>query len=72
MGEVVRRKYPDRPYPPVTEDAPYVNFPYSEIIQYDTRLESELLGGRWRTFDDAILSCAEDLIKKEAYGWDKE
>ncbi|KAJ3551297.1 hypothetical protein NM688_g4785 [Phlebia brevispora] len=71
MGDIVRSAYPDRPYPPVSKDAPYVNYPGAEEIQFDTDLEVELLGGKWRTLEDAVLSCARDLIEKEGRGWDK-
>ena len=70
MGDIVKKAYPGRPYPPVKEDTPYVNFPGAEFARYDTRLEEELLGGKWRTLEDAVLTCATDLIEKEGRGWD--
>lgn len=70
--EIVRKKFPGRPYPPVKEDAPTMNYPGADVIEFDTALEKELLGGNWRPLEDAVLSCASDLIEKEMKGWDKE
>ncbi|THH10553.1 hypothetical protein EW146_g8338 [Bondarzewia mesenterica] len=70
-AKILQKVYPDRPYPPETADAPCMNYPGADVIRFDTSLEEELLGGKWRTLDDAVLSCARDLIKKEEDGWDK-
>lgn len=72
MGDIVRKVWPNRPYLPIRDDAPYVNYPGAEVARFDTALEEELLGGHWRTLEDAVLSCAKDLIEKENHGWDEE
>ena len=70
-ADILRKEFPDRPYPPPMQDALTVNFPGAEATEYDTELEKELLGGSWRSVDDAVLTCGRDLIAKEAIGWDK-
>ena len=69
--EILRNVYPDRPYPPVKADAPCMNYPGAEVIKFDTVLEEELLGGKWRSLEETVLSCAHDLLEKEKKGWDK-
>ncbi|KAI0315465.1 hypothetical protein OF83DRAFT_1164781 [Amylostereum chailletii] len=69
-AEIVRKEFPDRPFPPSKADAPTMNYPGADVIEFDTALERELLGGKWRSLEDAVLSCACDLIVKEK-GWDK-
>ncbi|KAG7094604.1 hypothetical protein E1B28_005428 [Marasmius oreades] len=71
VADIMRTKFPDRPYPPSKEDAPRMIYPGAEVIKFDTALEEELLGGSWRSLEDAVLTCAEDLIEKEEHGWDK-
>ncbi|KAK1234319.1 methylglyoxal reductase (NADPH-dependent) gre2 [Marasmius sp. AFHP31] len=71
VADILRKKYPDRPYPPANEDAPRMNYLGAEVIKFDTALEEELLGGKWRTLEDAVLDCAKDLLEKETRGWDK-
>ncbi|KAK7061082.1 hypothetical protein VNI00_000817 [Paramarasmius palmivorus] len=71
VAEIMRSKYPDRPYPPSKEDAPRMMYPGAEVIKFDTALEEELLGGSWRSLEDAVLACAKDLVEKEERGWDK-
>ncbi|KAJ8094416.1 hypothetical protein PM082_010850 [Marasmius tenuissimus] len=50
--------------------APRRNYPGAEIIKVNLTLE-ELLGGKWRTLEDAVLKCAKDLLEKETRRWDK-
>ena len=38
---IVRAKYPGRPYPPVQADAPTMNYPGADVIEFDTALERE-------------------------------
>ncbi|KAL0067215.1 Glycine-rich RNA-binding protein 2, mitochondrial [Marasmius tenuissimus] len=71
VADIMRKKYPDRPYPPASEDAPRMNYPGADVIKFDTALEEELLGGKWRTLEQATLDCAKDLLEKEKRGWDK-
>jgi hypothetical protein len=71
VADILREKYPDRPYPPSNEDAPRMIYPGAEVIQFDTALEEELLGGSWRSLRDTALECAHDLLEKESRGWDK-
>ena len=70
-AEILRNEFPERPYPPVKLDAPTMNYPGADVIEFDTALERELLGGKWRPLEDAVLSCGRDLVAKEAKGWDK-
>lgn len=71
MGKIMQKKYPNRYYPPVSEDAPAMKFYGMDALVYDTALEEELLGGKWRSLEEAVLSCGRDLIEKEKKGWDK-
>ncbi|KAK1227159.1 hypothetical protein PQX77_009793 [Marasmius sp. AFHP31] len=71
VADILRKKYPDRPYPPANKDAPRMNYPGAEVIKFDTALEEELLGGKWHTLEDAALDCAKDLLEKEKRGWDQ-
>lgn len=70
-ADIVRKEFPDRPFPPVKADAPTMNYPGADVIEFDTALEKELLGGEWRPLEDAVLTCSRDLIAKESMGWDK-
>lgn len=72
IAEILKKTFPERAYPPVRDDALCMQYHGAEVIRFDTRLEEELLGGRWRTVEDAVVSCARDLIEKESRGWDKE
>ncbi|TCD62913.1 hypothetical protein EIP91_006240 [Steccherinum ochraceum] len=71
VAEILRNVWPERHYPPAQEDAPTVRFPGGDKAEFDTALERELLGGKWRSLGDAVVSCARDLTEKEAKGWDK-
>ncbi|KAF9262834.1 NAD(P)-binding protein [Marasmius fiardii PR-910] len=71
VAGIMRSKFPDRRYPPPKNDAPRMNYPGAEVIEFDTALEEELLGGKWRSLEDAVLACATDLVEKERRGWDK-
>lgn len=68
---ILRNVYPDRPCPPSLDSAPHMNYPGSEVIEFDTKLEQELLGGKWRSLEETVLQCAKDLIEREKKGWDK-
>ncbi|KAL0567993.1 hypothetical protein V5O48_013995 [Marasmius crinis-equi] len=71
VADILHKKYPDRTRPPASEDAPRMEYPGAEVIKFDTALEEELLGGKWRSLEDAALDAAKDLVEKEQRGWDK-
>ena len=72
IAAIVREAFPDRPFPPVQDSQEPANWRGhgANAIRFDTALEEELLGGGWRTLEDAVLTCAKDLIAKEVKGWD--
>ncbi|EKM50897.1 uncharacterized protein PHACADRAFT_199737 [Phanerochaete carnosa HHB-10118-sp] len=70
-AEIIRKEFPSRPFPPVKADAPTLTYPGSDVAEFDTELEKELLGHDWRPLEEAVLSTARDLIAKESKGWDK-
>ncbi|KAH9914740.1 uncharacterized protein B0H18DRAFT_122441 [Fomitopsis serialis] len=72
IGDILRKAYPDRPVPPGTVDGACLDYPDREVIRWDTSLSTEVLGGKWRSLEDAIMSCAADLAEKEKGGWDIE
>ncbi|GJE88941.1 aldehyde reductase 2 [Phanerochaete sordida] len=70
-ADIVAKAFPDRRVPPADPNAFTLQYHGAEVIEFDTALEKELLGGDWRTLEDAMTTCARDLIEKEAKGWDK-
>ncbi|KAG6852877.1 hypothetical protein C0991_008390 [Blastosporella zonata] len=71
VADILRKAYPNRKVPPADPNAPAMAFPGAEVIRFDTSLGTKLLGGKWRSLEDMVLSGAKDLIEKESKGWDK-
>ncbi|KAG6906657.1 hypothetical protein DXG01_012714 [Tephrocybe rancida] len=71
VADILRKAYPDRKVPPADPNEPAMAFPGAEVIQFDTSLGTKLLGGKWRSLEDMVLSGAKDLVEKESRGWDK-
>ncbi|EED77692.1 predicted protein, partial [Postia placenta Mad-698-R] len=54
IADILRKAYPERPVPPNRADAPCLAFPDNEVIRWDTSVPTKVLGGKWRSLEDAV------------------